>query len=396
MRSPLRLIALAITAAALSWAVIAVDAQDSGNIPLSHPAIRYGESVNDPVAVMLRDPERRARLESAEPARLLKTLLDALSISEESQMLVFLSGSLQGGRINANNPRALYFNDSVSVGWVRGGFIEIASQDPTQGTVFYTAGASRELVTRENDRCLGCHASGRTDGVAGMIERMGQRQPLDQRWGGWYVTGQLGPVRHLGNIDQKTFLANPDARAPEHLFTLDRTFDTGGYLTPHSDVAALMVFEHQMQMMNLLTRLGWETRVAQHEARLDPQRSVIQETIGKVVDYMLFVDEAPIRSRIQGSTRFAGVFSSRGPRDQQGRSLYQLDLTARLMRYPCSYMIYSEQFDRLPAEAKTAVYQRLWAVLSGADRDSKYRHLSRPDREAIMAILRATKPDFQP
>ena len=66
------------------------------------------------------------------------------------------------------------------------------------------------------------------------------------------------------------------------------------------------------------------------------------------------------------------------------------------MRYPCSYMIYSEQFDRLPAEAKTAVYQRLWAVLSGADRDSKYRHLSGPDREAIMAILRATKPDFQP
>jgi hypothetical protein len=65
---------------------------------------------------------------------LLKTLLDALSIPEESQMLVFLSGSLQGQRINTGNPRALYFNDSVSVGWVRGGFIEIASQDPTQGT----------------------------------------------------------------------------------------------------------------------------------------------------------------------------------------------------------------------------------------------------------------------
>ena len=217
MRSPQRLIALAITAAVLSWAVIIGKAQDSGDIPLSHPAIRYGDSMNDPVAVMLRDPKQRARLEAGNPAQLLKTLLDVLSIPEESQMLVFLSSSLQGGRIKANNPRALYFNDSVSVGWVRGGFVEIASQDPTQGTVFYTAGASRELVMRENDRCLFCHASGRTEGVPGMIERMGHQQPLDQRWGGWYVTGQLGPVRHLGNIDQKTFLANPEARASEHL-----------------------------------------------------------------------------------------------------------------------------------------------------------------------------------
>ena len=64
------------------------------------------------------------------------------------------------------------------------------------------------------------------------------------------------------------------------------------------------------------------------------------------------------------------------------------------MRYPCSYMIYSTQFDQLPTEAKTAIYWRLWAVLSGAERDTKYQHLSRVDRNAIIEILRDTKPDL--
>ena len=387
---------MALAIAALSWAVVAVNAQDSDEIPLAHPAINYPQSTNDPIAVMLRDPKLRARLESADRTQLLKTLLEALSIPEESQMLVFLSSSLQGQRINPGNPRAIYFTDSVSVAWVRGGFIEIASQDPTQGTVFYTAGASPQaLIVREGERCLSCHFTGRTEGVPGMVERMGYRRPLDQRWGGWYVTGQLGPLRHLGNVDQATFLKNPEIRA-SGLPSLQSTFDTSGYLAPHSDVVALMVFEHQMQMMNLLTRLGWATRVAKHEGRLDAQQSFIRERVEQVVDYMLYVGEAPIESRIEGSTRFTAVFSGRGPHDQKGRSLYQLDLKTRLMRYPCSYMIYSEQFNQLPSEAKTAVYQRLRRVLSGAERDAKYRHLSRPDRNAISEILRDTKPDMPP
>jgi hypothetical protein len=389
-----RWIALAI--AALSWAAIAVNAQGSDDIPLLHPAINYGPATNDPVAVLLRDPKLRARLESADRSQLLTTLLDALSIRQESQMLVFLSISLQGQRINAGNPRALYFNDSVSVGWVRGGFIEIASQDPTQGTVFYTVGASpQSLIVRENERCLSCHFGGRTAGVPGMIEPGGHQRPLEQRWGGWYVTGRLGSLRHFGNVDRATFLQNPDARAPEHLASLTSTFDTSGYLTPHSDVAALLVFEHQMQMMNLLTRVGWETRVAKQEGRLDAQQSIIRDRVEQVVDYMLFVDEAPIRSRIEGSTRFAAQFSARGPIDRKGRSLYQLDLATRLMRYPCSYMIYSTQFDQLPMEAKAAISSRLWAVLSGAEHDRKYQHLSRVDRNAIVEILRDTKPDLR-
>jgi hypothetical protein len=384
---------MTLVIAALCWAAIAANAQNADDIPLSHPAIDYGQPTNDPVAVMLRDPKLRGRLASSDRTELLKTLLNALSIPEESQMLVFLSASLQGRRITTGNPRALYFTDSVSIGWVRGGFIEIAAQDPTRGTVFYTAGASSEdVIVREHQRCLFCHLSGRTDGVPGMLERNGHTRPLEQRWGGWYVTGELGGVRHLGNVDQAEFLKNPTARGPDRLLSLDGTFDTKGYLTPHSDVVALLVFEHQMQMMNLLTRIGWETRVAKQEGRLDAQRALIRDRAEQIVDYMLFVGEAPIRSRIRGSSQFASVFSNRGPHDRHGRSLYQLDLTTRLMRYPCSYMIYSEQFDQLPIEAVAAISRRLWAVLSGAAADRKYQHLTRADRTAIVEILRATKP----
>ena len=47
------------------------------------------------------------------------------------------------------------------------------------------------------------------------------------------------------------------------------------------------------------------------------------------------------------------------------------------MRYPCSYMIYSDAFDALPAAAKDQVYRRLWQVLSGQDKDARYAVLSR-------------------
>jgi hypothetical protein len=226
-----------------------------------------------------------------------------------------------------------------------------------------------------------------------MIESMGHTRPLEQRWGGWYVTGRLGTLRHFGNADVLTL--DPDTSGPSpHLLSLDKTFDVAGYLTPHSDVAALLVFEHQMQLMNLLTRLGWESRVATHERRLDLRQPAIRDRIAQVVDYMLFVDEAAIGSTIEGSTAFARLFSARGPRDARGRSLYEMDLTTRLFRYPCSYMIYSEQFDALPAEVKAALYRRLWAVLSDADAQPKYRHLSSADRRAIVEVLRATKRDL--
>ncbi len=119
------------------------------------------------------------------------------------------------------------------------------------------------------------------------------------------------------------------------------------------------------------------------------------------MDYLLFVDEAPLTARIWGTSGFVERFSSQGPRDSHQRSLFDFDLQeGHLFRYPCSYMIYSPGFDALPAEAKEAVYRRMWEILSGQDKDPRYARLSLSDRRAVIEILRDTKSDlpsyFQP
>jgi hypothetical protein len=321
---------------------------------------------------------------------------------------------VQAGRITAQNPRSLFFNDTVAVGWVRGGFIEIASQDPRQGVVFYVL--DRTLLgnprfTRRND-CLMCHQSYASVGIPGMLDRSAaqftvtHRVPFKDRWGGWYVTGQHGSSGHLGNIDLAHVFDTPAASGTSNWPSLDGRVDTSGYLTAQSDIVALLVFEHQMHMMNLLTRIGWEAKVTDYRQRMTraPAReagddltnepAAMDEAAKEVVDYMLFVDEAPLPQPVQGPTTFTTRFAAEGPRDRQGRSLRQLDLRTRLLRYPCSYLIYSPQFEQLPAIAKAAIYARLWRVLSGQERAPSYRRLTAADRAAILEILRDTKSDL--
>ena len=91
---------------------------------------------------------------------------------------------------------------------------------------------------------------------------------------------------------------------------------------------------------------------------------------------------------------FAERLESRTPKDRHGRSLGQLDLVNRLLRYPCSYMVYSEAFEGLSRAVKEAVYGRMIDILSGHDAPTKYARVSAEDRRAVLEILRATKPDF--
>jgi hypothetical protein len=170
----------------------------------------------------------------------------------------------------------------------------------------------------------------------------------------------------------------------------------GTTLTPYSDIAALLVFDHQMHLMNLLTRTGWEARALIADDRRDRHLRLTQ-LAEALADALLFVGEAPLASPVRSTSGFADRFSARGPHDRQGRSLRQLDLERRLMRYPCSYMIHAEAFDALPAELKETVYLRLFAILTGlpgTDGDERYAHLSAADRRAILEILRDTKADL--
>jgi hypothetical protein len=391
----MRLAALLI----LTGAVLLGDLAGVFTGALDHPAIEYSKRpANDPVAALNRKLDEGRTLEFEPAHGYLKSVLDALGIPVESQIAVFAKSSFQQHLINPANARAIYFNDSVAVGFVRGGaLLEIASEDPEQGTIFYTLNQWKSANPRlkRRDDCLLCHESYDTMGVPGMLLRsvypapngfvirelgsynVDHRVAFAHRWGGFFVTGKTDALSHLGNA---AFKGESEAESVEA--------NLSAYLSPSSDIVALMVFDHQMHLTNLLTRMGWETRFARYENTMTPEK--LAGMAAEIVDYMLFVDEARISSPIKGTSGFAEKFSAQAPVAASGRSLRQFDLRRRMMRYPCSYMIYSAAFDGLPAEAKDAIYQRMWRVLSGEERS----RISGEDRRAIVEILRETKKDL--
>ena len=379
------------------------------------PAIGYFTApVADRVARLNADLQRAAL--TFDPVHgYLPSVLHALGVPAASQLLVFTKSSVQASRITPRNPRALYFDDSVSIGFIPGAeFLEFAAQDPRQGIVFYTLDqrAVEKPVIERRDFCLSCHNTRSTLEVPGLLVRSiattatgapvpkfgnstpDHRTPFDDRWAGYYVTGRHGALRHLGNamlIDRAS-----ESKVSDDVFNLETVadrIDAAHYLSAQSDIAALLVFEHQMHMSNLLTRLSWDARLLAASPRGDAA-AIIAKAAEEVVDYLLFVDEAPLPAAVSGTSGFADQFAARGPRDRSGRSLRQLDLQTRLLRYRCSYMVYADAFDALPPAAREAVYTRMWRVLSGKDAAPKYARLSTADRHAIVDILRDTKKDL--
>lgn len=349
----------------------------------------------------------------------LDDVLAALEIDNSSQVLVFSRTSLQTRFINAATPRAIYFNDDTYVAWARGTTsFEIASFDAGLGPVFYsfanTAGAppeaERELVT-----CLRCHDTYGLSGGgvprfllgSGYIGADGelvsheawiltsQATPLRSRWGGWYVTGRHGEQTHLGNIvvGRVEDLQDLEALRVGNVDELSGLIDTSAYLTPLSDIVALMVLEHQVEVQNEISRLKFETVGRLAEERGDVDAAQLADLVEPLVRAMLMVDEVRLTGEIVGGSGFREHFESQGPVDASGRSLRQLDLQSRLFRYPLSYLIYSEAFNALPGTVRDAVYGRLEAVLAAPPADDDFAVITLSDREAISAILAATLPD---
>jgi len=329
-------------------------------------------------------------------------------------VLVFSKTSFQASRISPKNPRAIYFSDDVTVGYVRGSnLLEVAAVDPRQGVIFYSFDQDADPPRFDRrDVCLQCHESKGTLGVPGLMVAsvypdadgmpafMGaqmltdHRSRFEDRWGGWYVTGTHGDMRHLGNAvghepDHPEVL---DTRGTLNLTSLAKKFDATGYLSGLSDIVALMTLEHQTSMTDLLIRVGWEARVAEHDGTADgPARARLDADLESLVAYMLFADEAPLQDKVTGVSTFTKTFAERGPRDRQGRSLRDFDLQKRLFKYPLSYMVYSDAFDGLPESVRTRVYQRLYDVLGGKDQTPKFQRLAAEDRRAALEILRDTK-----
>jgi hypothetical protein len=418
------LVSLGFCVVAVAGAWVGAGAQRAGAFmgSLDDPAIRYATSPQHNVVADLNSRLRDGSVRFAFEGRggFLGSALEALQLPIDSQLLVFSRTSLQGKKISEKNPRALFFNDRVALGWVRDGdVIEVAAHDESAGVVFYTldqrADAPGPPQFKRTFVCLGCHVTVDTLGVPGLLmfsttrpepaqfsgipRHVDQGDPLTRRFGGWFVTGSTGRVSHMGND-----VAALDGRASREIASVDGLFDADGYRSLSSDVVAHLVFTHQAGMTNLLTRAGWEARAV--DPSLHPPltstagqqaaiEAVMKGVASEVVDHLLFVDEAKLPEPVRGSSGFAQRFGAGGPRDRRGRSLYELDLKSRLMKYPCSYLIYSPAFDALPPLVKDPIYRRLWEILSGRENDARSRAaLSRTDRQAIVEILRDTKKDL--
>lgn len=401
--------------------------------PYDEEPINYSEeSVDNPIARVQQQLDEGAQtLEFDEDHGFLKSVLKALDISPESQVLVYSKSSFQLQQISPRRPRALYFNDDSYVGWVqRGDVLEIMTTDPIRGEVFYTLEQQPEekpRFVRDQGQCTVCHSSSRTQRVPGGLVRSmfvmssgmphygagtfntDQTSPLSERWGGWYVTGTHGNMRHMGNVisGDRYKPESIDREAGANVTDLSELFQVEKYVTPHSDIVALMVLEHQLQMQNYLTLASHEARrSARHDQVMnealerpadyvsDTTTRRIQSTGDKVVRHMLMVDEAPLTDAVEGTSQFAKEFQGKGIKDTYGRSLRDLDLKTRLFKYPCSYMIYSKTFDQLPINMKSYIAKRLREVLEGKDTSDDFAHLSQSDRLAIIEILQATKPDL--
>jgi len=401
-----------------------------GYVPYSDPPINYlSDDLHDPIADLQKQIDSGSvTLQYDERLGYLPSVLKLLKIPPHSQTLVFSKTSFQYKKISPEHPRALYFNDDVYIGFVhQGKALEVISFDPDQGAIFYLLDANKAehpTFNRAELDCTQCHIAPATRGVPGVLLRSifptatgtqaanstsfvtGQESPLSQRWGGWYVTGTAGAQRSMGNAVVQD-LEHPEQlnkEASVNVHSLEGRFSKMDYLNAESDIVAHLVLAHQTQAHNLLTLTNYKTRIALFNAAQrdkDPDGSLnaeeqasFEKPAEELVQYLLFANEAPLTGQVEGYSGFSRAFAAQGPRDTHGRSLRDFDLHSRIFRYPVSYLIYSESFDRLPDPAKQYVFHRIYQVLSGEDKSPAFSRLSAADRTAAYQILLATKPNL--
>jgi hypothetical protein len=408
----------AILAALIGLPLYAEDFQGSDHpLEYDHEPIKYSDTQpTDPIALLQQKiASGEVKLGWDEKFGYLPAVLDALKVPRSSQTLVFSKTSLQRKFISPDNPRALYFNDDVYIGYVPGApVMEISAVDPLLGGTFYTLELEqvRKPKFERSADCLSCHGGQRTLGIPGHFVRsvptdptgelitveevreITHCTPIADRWAGWYVTGKSGPHRGnlIGRKDLERFKEDPMAKA--NIADLSTFFDTSKHLHKGSDIAALMILEHQGHIHNYIARLNIEARImlaAYGHVRY------MKSQVDAFLRHLLFTEEAPIASPIQGDPQFLKDFTAPAIRDSKGRSLRDLDMATRMFKHPCSYLIHSPSFDAIAPPMKEILLQKLHDILTGKNTDPQFARLTAQDRTAILEILRETKkelPDY--
>lgn len=396
-------------------------AQDDSPYEQDYPVMNYGSAPLQDVVT-----ELQAQIDSGEVSLkfdsqrgYLDATLAALDISTTSQLLVFSRTSVQQPLISPQTPRAIYFNEDVYVAWVqKSNLLEIASMDPNLGPVFFTLNqieSKNPQFNREFRSCLRCHdsfsltgggtprfmMSSNYTGVAGqLVSHEGSimttsRTPIRSRWGGWYVTGFHGEQRHLGNVLVQTAadIADENLARMGNRETLSTLTEIDPYITPYSDIVALLVIEHQIEVQNKIARTNFHARILleKKEDLEDDEVARGLEVLGEELLHSLFmVGQPPLTDAIEGTSGFTEAFEEAGRKDGQGRSLWDLDMEQRLFKHPLSYQIYSNAYAGLPAQIKEIVATRMEEILSDDNNEDTYAHLSDEDKQAIREILSAT------
>lgn len=382
----------------------AISAQDA--LPIGQAGVDYlSAASSDPLARLMADVAAgKTELAHNETQGYLPALLKALDIPVESQLLLFSRTSLQARHIGPQNPRAFYYTDEITVGWIPDApILEIMAQDPVKGSVFYSIPQTADggfLPRREPTRCNGCHVTQRSAGVPGFLvrsfetdarggpltgkARITHASPIESRWGGWFLTGATPKQPHRANLLGKEDFARNVAE-PQHrgaLAELSSLTKLDRYPAETSDVASALVFDHYGDTYNVLMRVNAEQRLGKPLKGVD-----------SLVTALLLMDEAPLAGPIVGGGGFAERYLEQGPRDAQGRSLRELDLQSRVFKYGVSPLVYSRTFRELPDPARRDVQQRMTAFLdgtvewTGVERDPALR-------QAALEILRDTIPDW--
>jgi hypothetical protein len=399
----------------LCLATSALAAPFAGDIEL--PPHNYSSRpLTDRFTKMKGDLEAgRIPLDRTSEKAFVQSLLRTLGIPASSQALVFSTTSLQLRYITPANPRALYFNEDLYVGYIPGARLEIVSLDPEAGAVFYIFDVPRgdqPITTERSSRCANCHVGADTGYVPGLVvksvvpgptggslvsyrqERSGHGIPFSERFGGWYVTGRHSIADHWGN----TIGRMSEGKIQRNAITPGQYFDYSKYLVGTTDVLPQLLLEHQTGFVNRVVEAGYRARAALHAdgGQLTPAHTAeLTEQARLVTRYLLFADEVPLPAGgVEGDAVYKKDFLSTRKTAPGGASLKDFDLRTRLFRHRCSYMIYSPVFTGLPAVMKQAIYRRMGEALNTTRPDREYTYLSAVEKQLIRGILKATLPDL--
>lgn len=358
--------------------------------------------LHDPFSKMISRFETEPGIldRSSEKAFLL-SLLKVFDVPVNSQMLVFSTTSLQLSLISPSNPRAIYFNEEIYVGFIPGGRIEIVSLDPELGGIYYIFDiprGERPLRFERSNRCMNCHVSEDTGFVPGLViqsvvpgptggsldafrnGQSGHGIPFEERFGGWHVTGKHGITNHWGNLTGR-MAAGEITRIPNEPGT---RFRWEKYPVNTSDILPHLLHEHQAGFVNRVVEAAYRARAGE----LDPD-----EQAEKITRYLLFADEAPLpRGGVAGDPKFKKAFLRNRRPNKDGFSLKDFSLENHLFKNRCSYMIYTPVFGGLPRELKERVYYGISKALRGTNAD--YSYLPEEEKKAIHSILQETLPDL--